>query len=338
MIAAACVEIHASTADAYPTSIIFAPTGDAKGGGDVGTLFYSSIYLKQLGGVSGVAPGASWFGADFGVMPKIPLGSSGVSFGGLEVGFDAILFGDSDVPLKPVFNAKLQLLTETKYSPHVAFGLMEFDPFKLSRSMNMIYGALTKTIEINGTSFGRVTLGFSGMANKFFNTTDKTKNAFYATGPFKESAQLAILGGYESPAFGPVSFALDYIGGVSEVSSANAVFSLTPIDGATWSVGASFGNDYERNNFFVAGITYLYVSWNVLKVFGPKEAPPPTPPAAAPPAANPAAPPSSAAPASPAAPGAPASPAAAPPPAAAPAVPAAPPPAAAQPPAAPPKP
>jgi hypothetical protein len=275
VIALVCVALHGRAAGAYPTSIVFAPTGDAKGGGDVGVFVYSSMSFKPT-----VAPGASWFGFDVGVIPKIPYGRSGVSFGGLEIGVNGIvsdLLGTPQAFVKPVFDAKLQLITETKWSPHVAVGVMELDPFKLSRSMNMIYGAITKTIENTKTSYGRVTLGFSGVAHPF----DRT--LFYATGPFKEGAQLAFLAGYESPAFGPLSFAVDYVGGVSEVSSTNLALSLMPVEGATWAIGGWLGNDYR--NFAGGGFTFLYLTWNILKVFGPKERPSratPAPPAAAP--------------------------------------------------------
>src|SRR4051812_34198990 len=161
----ACLMLAEGTASAYPTAVIFAPTGDVHAGGDVGVLFYWPIAFAPS-----VGPGQSWFGADVGVIPRVPYGDSGLSFGGLEIGFDAInsdLIGTPDAFVKPVFNAKLQLVAEYKWVPHISLGVMELDPFKISRSMNMIYGSATKTIEVNGTSYGRVTLGLSGMANKF---------------------------------------------------------------------------------------------------------------------------------------------------------------------------
>ena len=213
LIGFACVILASRAAEAYPTSVIFAPTGDTKAVGDVGVLFYTFMTFYPS-----VAGGQMWIGADAGVLPRIPLGESGLTFGGLEVGFDAInsdLLGTENAFVKPVFNLKLQLLAETKWIPNVALGAMQVDPFNMSRSLNMVYGALTKTIEVNGTSYGRITLGLSGMANKYDDAL------FYATAPFNKASQLALFGGYESPAFGPVAFAVDYIGGQSEVSSTN---------------------------------------------------------------------------------------------------------------------
>lgn len=299
LIGFACIALTSRAAEAYPTAVIFAPTGEAKPAGDVGALIYTyMLFAPAVGG------GQAWFGADVGVLPRIPLGDSGLSFGGLEIGFDAIntdLIGTADAFVKPVFNLKLQLLAEYKWVPHIAVGMMQVDPFRTdpgNRSMNMFYGSLTKTIEVSGTSYGRVTLGLAGMAHK----ADPT--LFYATAPFKKGAPFALLGGYESPAFGPVSLAVDYIGGVSEVSSTNVVVNLTPFDGATWGIGGLFGNDYKKANWYGGMFTYLYINWNVFKVFGSK---PSEPPAAAPP-------PHPTEPATPAAPSDPAAaPAAAPP-------------------------
>src|SRR5215212_4036384 len=86
IMALACVSLYGSAASAYPTSVIFAPTGDAKAAGDVGTLLYFSMILTKP-----VSPGLCWFGADIGVLPKLKLGDSGLSFGGLEVGVDGIV-------------------------------------------------------------------------------------------------------------------------------------------------------------------------------------------------------------------------------------------------------
>src|SRR5215475_3307238 len=86
IIALACVSLYGSAASAYPTSVVFAPTGDAKGLGDVGTLLYSSMVFTPS-----VSPGLSWFGADIGVLPKLTVGNSTLPFGGLEIGVDGIV-------------------------------------------------------------------------------------------------------------------------------------------------------------------------------------------------------------------------------------------------------
>lgn len=271
-LAFACVSLCASTASAYPTSVVFAPTGDSKAGGDVGMFAYSSINLHPT-----VLPGATFLGFNMGVLPKLKLGDSGLSVGGLEVGVDLInadLLGTPDAYVKPVFNAKLQVLNEYKWVPNIAVGVMQIAPFHTERSLNVVYGSLTKTIQVGETYYGRITLGMYGSARPY------DPSVFYATKPFSADSQLALLGGYESPAFGPFYFAVDYIGGVSELSSTNICLNLSPIDGATWAVGAYFGNDYDY--FFAGAFTYLFISWNVLKVLAPKEPPPAEAPASAP--------------------------------------------------------
>src|SRR4051794_9755842 len=85
LVAFTCVALVGRAASAYPTALIFAPTGDAKAAGDVGMLSYTSLNFAPS-----FSAGSSWFGADVGVLPRIPLGSSGLSFGGLEIGFDWI--------------------------------------------------------------------------------------------------------------------------------------------------------------------------------------------------------------------------------------------------------
>src|SRR5262245_54589530 len=122
----ACAILIATTtaASAYPTSVVFAPTGDTKGPGDISTMLYVGMDLTPT---DAAAP--SWVGANVGVMPRIPYGDSGLSFGGLELGVDALvsdLDGTPDAYVKAMFNAKLQLVTEAGWVPNVAIGAMGF--------------------------------------------------------------------------------------------------------------------------------------------------------------------------------------------------------------------
>lgn len=267
-VAACAVALCPARVLAYPTAVVFAPTGDVKGPGDVGALFYYAMYVKPSFGT-----GPTWLGADIGVLPKIPYGKSGLSFGGLEVGLDTIasdLAGTSGSFVKPVFNAKLQLVTESTWVPHIAIGAMEISPFRMERSMNLVYGSCTKTITSSGTSYGRVTLGLGGSLNHPGNDPfQDISPVFYGTAPFPRSSKMLLLAGYESPAFGPFSVGLDHVGGYSEVSSTNLALNMTPFDGGTLALGGFVGSDPK--NFYGGGFAYLVLNFNAFKTFGKKE-------------------------------------------------------------------
>ena len=259
------------SAAAYPTSVVFAPTGEAKAFGDVSPLFYTSMAFTPK-----VAPGASWTCLEVGVLPRFEYGG-GVFFGGLEIGANLIgsdLLGSGRDYVKPVFDAKLHILVEKGWLPHVAVGIMEVNPFRLNRSLNLTYVALTKTLQLGETSYGRLTLGLGGALADFSSDPDKdTYPTFYGTKPFSKDSRAAMILGYESPAFGPFSIGIDHIGGVSEVSTTNVALNLAPVDGAVVAVGGWFGSDPDA---FAAGMfAYALMSFNLGKTFGPK--PPPEP-------------------------------------------------------------
>jgi hypothetical protein len=90
-------------------------------------------------------------------LPQWAYGSSGVSFGGLEVGFDVTTpYGLGIV--KPVLNAKLGLVTEGRHSPSIAVGVMEVSP--ALPAMDYVFVSATKTLG----PVGRLTLGFGDNA------------------------------------------------------------------------------------------------------------------------------------------------------------------------------
>jgi hypothetical protein len=141
-----------SSAWAYPTSVVFSPTGETKPLGTAGLLAYTSTTLSPS-----VSAGSSWFGVEAGVLPQWAYGSSGVSFGGLEVGFDAITpYGRGIV--KPVLNAKLGLVTEGRYWPSLAVGVMEVSP--ALPAMDFVFVSATKALG----PVGPLTLGFGDNA------------------------------------------------------------------------------------------------------------------------------------------------------------------------------
>jgi hypothetical protein len=129
-----------ATAFAYPSSVVFSPNGEVKPLGTIGLLAHGAVNLAPK-----ATPGSSWFGIQAGLLPQWTYGESGVSFGGLEAGFDVITpFDTSDrVIVKPVLNLKLGAITEGNYTPSLSFGLMEVSPGHAS--MDFTYVAATKT-------------------------------------------------------------------------------------------------------------------------------------------------------------------------------------------------
>lgn len=256
----------AAGASAFPSSVVFAPTGEAKDLGTVSHFGYAAMSLKPQ-----VRPGVSWVGNQVGLLPRIKYGGSGLTFGGVEVGVDAFnadYLGQPNAYVKPLVNGKLQLLMETGWVPAFAVGYIGA-PFRMERSQNLFYGSVTKSLSVGGAKLGRLTLGFGHCEND-----DRT--VFYATAPFAKAASFLLLGGYESPSLGPLSIAIDQIGGVGEINSTNAAINLTPFDGATVSGGAFFSNDRSTEQARIDGaMAFVTIQWNVITAFAGKPSPAP---------------------------------------------------------------
>jgi len=257
----AAPEVHA-----YPTSVIFAPNGEVKRLGEVGLFAYTALQAAPR-----AIPGSTWFGFDVGLVPRIPFRENGVSFGGLEMGidiFNADLSGTASAFVKPLLNLKLQLLTEYRWVPSVGVGVMGIAFTRPARSMDLVYGAATKTLQIKERSYGRFTLGLGWVGSHNPDPDGASSPVFRDTWPFHSSSRLMLLAGYETPRWGAFSFAVDYVGGQSEISSTNIAANFVPLEGTTLSIGGYFGNDWD---VFTAGaFTYVYIDWNVLRFFARK--------------------------------------------------------------------
>jgi hypothetical protein len=221
-----------ATAHAYPSSVVFSPNGEAKPLGTVGLLAYGAVNLAPA-----ITPGSSWFGVQVGLLPQWKYGGSGVSFGGLEVGFDVItpFAASSGLVVKPVMNVKLGAITEGIYTPSVSVGLMEVSP--ALASMDFTYVALTKTLRASpdATSFGRLTLGYG------FNAGDKGQ--FNGSFPF-DNTRSALMAAYETPLLaGRVGLVVDYLGGSSEISDTYIGAVLNISSTTTLGGGAFLAND-----------------------------------------------------------------------------------------------
>jgi hypothetical protein len=237
----------------YPTAVVFSPTGEAKGAGDVGLLSYTATNFSP-----GVSPGSSWFGVEAGLLPQWKYGASEVSFGGLEVGFDLITpFGSI---VKPVLNAKLGFITEGTYSPSLAVGIMEISP--ALPTMNYVYASATKTLRASPDTFsyGRITLGYG--------LDTGSRAVFNGTWPF-HGTRSALMACYESPLLlDRVGLALDYLGGVSEISDTYAGVTLSLSTTTTVAAGAFFANDRSvAATTFDGFFAYLTTGFNVAKLF-----------------------------------------------------------------------
>jgi hypothetical protein len=217
----------AGPAVAYPNSVVFTPTGEAKAAGQSGTFLYTAYF--------GGNPW-TWAGVNVGLAPSVAYGASGLSFGGLEVGVDVASQNGANPGVKPLLNAKAQLLVEGATWPSLATGFYGYAPLSPARSLNLAYAAATKGLSWNGASLGRLTLG---AGHAFPGAPDM----FTATGPVPAGSQAVVMGGYELPAWGPFSLAADHISGVSDLGGTNVVLNIELSHGTYLGLGYTFGND-----------------------------------------------------------------------------------------------
>ncbi len=216
-----------SVAFAYPTAIVFTPTGEAKPLGTVSAFAYIGLNLSPT-----ISPGSNWLGVQVGVLPQFEYGK-GLRFGGLELGFDVITPYGARI-VKPVLNAKLGLVTEGTFSPSIAVGLVELSP--ALPTMNFVYVSMTKSLQFGeGPSFGRLTLGLG------FNAGDRSQ--FTATFPFN-GTRLAFMAAFETPMIANrIGFFVDHLGGGSEIGSTYAGASLMILSATMIQVGAYIANE-----------------------------------------------------------------------------------------------
>lgn len=241
-----------ATASAYPTTVIFTPTGEAMSGGMVGIMAYASTNLAPA-----VSPGSTWFGAQVGLLPQFEYGKN-LRFGGLEAGVDTISPNGNGI-VKPVLNAKLGFVTEGTISPAFAAGIMQISP--ALPSMNFIYVSATKTLRFgDGPSFGRFTLGFADSAG--------SRSQFNGTFPFRDT-RLSLMAAYESPLIAKrLGFVIDYLGGASELSSTWGGATLQIASMTKISAGVFLANDRSNPAATYDGVfACLMTSFDALTLF-----------------------------------------------------------------------
>jgi len=217
------IGLASGEARAYPTSVVYAPSGEALPFGSFSVGTFASLGLSP----EPVHFGVAWGGFDVGVIPSIDIARTTVgtiAFAGAEIGFDG--FGpDADGAPTGVFNVKLQLLKDAKYWPAIAIGMFQISP-NAKRSPLLGYFALSKSFSVGDIDLGQLTFG---MMKSFADETRIAPQCFVSGAPsclFRGSEPFldgngAFLAGYLSPWIGPVGFGIDYVGGTSAVSSAN---------------------------------------------------------------------------------------------------------------------
>jgi hypothetical protein len=256
VVATCALLLCARDAYPYPSSVVFAPTAESRGFGELGVFAYGGVTFAKP-----ITSDATWFGVQGGVVPRIRYGESGFAFGGVEIGADLLmdLRGTPDAFVKPVLNAKVQALTEGELVPGVGVGILAVAPGARARSLDFLYGSLTKSLgltESGAPRSGKVTLGIAASLHA---SSDDPYAAslpvFRASWPFVPPSRLALLGGYTSPSFGAFQLAIDHIGGVTEVSSTNAAVSLSPVSGMTWALGGWMQTDLSARSG--GAFTYL---------------------------------------------------------------------------------
>ena len=265
-----------SPAHGYPTSVVFAPTGDSRDLGQIGAFAYGAMSYQAKNA-------NAWVGVGAGLVPSFAYGG-GLRFGGVEVGANLLtpdLRGASRV--LPLFDLKASVLAEGRYHPALAAGVIGLSP-TFKQQLNFGYVAVTKTLKWQATSYGRVTLGaghaFVPDAQLYPGCkASGDPCAFRGSVPF-EDVNVSPMLGYETPGFGRFSFAVDHVGGTSVLSATNVVANVLLVEGFTFSLGAWFSNDRRVDLTGAPAADGLFALLSVLVDFRKTPAAPAAPTAA----------------------------------------------------------
>jgi hypothetical protein len=230
-----------AAARAYPTSVVFAPNADARALGVISAFMYGGLIVVQEG-VDGPTL-SPWGGVQTGLLPRASsadadtLAASALAFGGLEVGVDVFQAADAQgrAFVKPLLNVKLAPLAPRGDVPGLAVGFMGWSPGFAARSNDLLYGVATWAPK-QGAVIGRLTMGLGGLLNG-------DRSVARGTFPFSAESGLCPILGWESPAWGPLSLAIDHLGGVSDVGSTNFALVAAPVPHVVMMLGWTMGND-----------------------------------------------------------------------------------------------
>ncbi|MEB3196006.1 MAG: hypothetical protein VKP62_02275 [Candidatus Sericytochromatia bacterium] len=252
LVSALCWGGTLAPAAAYPTSLIFAPTGEVAPRGKGNMSFYNAFYGGNVD---------SWTGLNVGILPAMPLGDTGYRLPGLEVGLDLWATPGGEPPVKPLGNLKLGLIEEASWWPSCAVGFMSWGFLHPNKSLNFAYLATTKTLTWGGRDLGRTTLGLARV-------TPGGADLFVPTWPLP-TGQQAFFGGHEFPPVGPFSFAIDTVGGVSEISGTCLVMNVEIVPDTFLSLGYAIAHDRSLaypDAYFIQ----TYTNFDIAKAFLPQ--------------------------------------------------------------------
>lgn len=260
----AAISLAAGTAEAYPSAVVFLPSGETRRFGTVASFFYAASVVSPAPRKFKVSP---WLSLQAGVLPSIDVGG-GASIGGLEVGAD-LLTGVRD-RVKPAFNAKGTLIHQFGWFPSISVGFMQFAPTLRDESLDFGYVMATEAIVVGRSkvSLGALT---AGLGHSFAPKRPAgAEPVFHGTWPFAFGARQALGLGYVSPKFGILSFGVEHLGGYSEISGTNVAIFVSPLSWLTLTGGAGFANDRRARYRADVLFTAITVDFDL--------APPPPPP------------------------------------------------------------
>ena len=228
---------------AYPTAVIYIPTAEALPYGQV------SVGAFALGSVSPeLGFTGALLGATFSILPPGDTQGS-FAFGGLELSADVIYLDPE--PLTISLHAKLQLLRDRDWVPAIAVGVLGASP-EPSVDVSLGYVVISKRLNFGeALSLGRLT---AGLGARVGDASESAPDCIRGTGaclfrgsaPF-EDENAALFLGYESPWLGPISLAVDHLGGVSLFSATSVALNVVPTHGLFFQAGASFAHDRRRS-------------------------------------------------------------------------------------------
>jgi hypothetical protein len=243
--------VVSTPASAYPSSVVFAPTGEALGPGEYSAFAYGGLTFRAKDPQTGeynMQLSSTWVGGNVGIVPSFSYGK-GFRFGGIEVGANLSAPDElGDTRVMPTFDFKINFLAEKgDFVPSMAFGVIGFSTVP-QQAFNFGYVSFTKTLKWNGPSFGSLSIGVGGLlipASQRYPgcLTSGEPCAIRGAPPFNDDSNVITIFGYASPEFGPLSFAVDQVGGTSMLSSLNFSVNLKMVEGAYISLGAVFAND-----------------------------------------------------------------------------------------------
>jgi len=244
-------------AEAYPTAVIFVPTGDAQPAYNTNTYVFGSVPLGA-GTELALTP---WVGTQLGLGPsREDRTSDSPLFGGFELGVDALGVGDGKYKL--VVNAKVQLLAQWRaLSPDLAIGMMQLAPFDFDHSVSLAYAVASWELRAGQTELGRLTLGYGHSIRS--RSLEAEDPVFHGSFPFSRRTRSALLMGYSSPAWGRLSLSADHFGGYSEASSLNFAVSVRATGWLAIQAGPYFGLDRRDDYRSDGAFANAAISWDL---------------------------------------------------------------------------